>query len=65
MYVALITCMYLSYIMSCSDQHCQLEVKSKGIIIGGGVISMLEAKPLVPFSSAQLAVVESSGTYAR
>ena len=52
-----------NYVMNaCSDQ---LEVKSNGFIIGGGVSSILEAKPRVSLLGAYAAVVVSLGACAR
>ena len=47
------------------NQNCQLEVKVNDIIIRGGVSNILKAKPRVPLSSTQVAVVELSGTCTR
>ena len=63
MYVAMIACMYGMHAVI--NRKCRKlstrGLRSNDIIIEGGVSSILEAKPWVPLSSAQVAVVDSSG----
>ena len=57
-YIAM-SCMHAVY------QTVNSRSKANGIIIGGAFGSILEAKRQVLLSSAKVAVVEPSGTYAR
>ena len=46
-------------------QTVNSRLRSSGFIIGGVFGRILEAKPRILLSSAYVAVVEASGTYAR
>ena len=61
MYVATIGCMHAHAVSATVNSRS----KSNDIINEGGSVSILQAKPRVPLSNAQVAVIDSSSACAR